>query len=955
LEEQPLSALFPSYTQDTRLLQLSTPLGPDKLLVECVQAEEALSGNYALNVSLLSLDAAIALKSLLGQPVLLELLTAIPALSRRAFHGHVTAIQMLGANGGFARYTITIAPWTAFLAIGRDSRMFQHKTVCDILDAVFSGYRHQGRLQPAWRYDLSGRDDYPVRSLTCQYQESDFAFVSRLLHEEGLFYYFEHNADEASPAFGSHTLVIADHNGSFKPNAQPAVRFTQHGAVMREDSIDRWRYVVRPVVEDVSMRSWDYRGHHAFPVQAGTARANAASLATVDAPGAYAYPTLGHGQRIASNQLQAHQVRRETHSGAGTVRTLSPGTTIQLHGQPQLDKADSDDGRTFTIVRVQHVAYNNLSAELKTDVMQALGPSPLEARPDSAARPMYRNQFDAIPARQPYRSSDADGHGVLLHPRPTMHGQQTAIVVGPPGAVTHTDRDHRIKVQFHWQRNSAATDKSHSGLDHPAPDGQTGAPADDRSGTWVRVASTLAPLAGSNWGAVAVPRVGSEVLVDFIDGNIDRPVVIGSLYNGKGRPDMQGAAGAGVAPGNTPPWFPGAQGAHAHAAVLSGIKTQAMGNSQTGGGAYNQLVFDDSPGQARVSLQHHATAHAGTAELNLGALRHQSDNQRLAVTGLGAELKTGHSLAARAAKGMLLSADARTTSGAQMDAREAQAQIAQAHALQLALARTAQQHHAVVKGGSADPEALRSIAAQKRSHDVLESDEALGFIDAQLQLSSPAGIVASTPADAVFAAGATTALTAGHDINLVAQANACHLVKDGISLFANGNVEAGDKPVQETGIKLHAASGKTSSQSQAGATRLTADKAVTVASVSGSVNVAAKNHVLLTAQGAGIRLEGSNITLHALGKVDFKASVKELAGPADGSIVQKTLPQAKQIFNEAFVVVDEETGQPLPFVRYRLVASGGATVEGLTDAQGRTQRLFTKQSEQLTIHLLKEE
>jgi type VI secretion system secreted protein VgrG len=526
-------------------------------------------------------------------------------------------------------------------------------------------------------------------------------------------------------------------------------------------------------------------------------------------------------------------------------------------------------------VRIQHLAYNNLSAELKTTVMEALGHSPLATAPDSASRPLYRNQIEAIPARQPYRNSDADGHGLRLHPRPTIHGQQTAIVVGPPGAVVHTDRDHRIKVQFHWQRNASGSDKSHSRLDHPVPEGQTGAPADDRAGTWVRVATTLAPMAGSNWGAVAVPRVGSEVLIDFIDGNIDRPVVIGTLYNGKGDLD------AGASKGNAPAWFPGARGPHAHAAVLSGIKTQAMATSQTGRGAYNQLVFDDSPGQSRVSLQHHATAHTGTAELNLGALRHQTDNQRLAVTGLGAELKTEHSLAIRAGKGMLLSADARTLASAQMDAREAQAQIEQSHTLQVRLAQTAQQHNAVSKNGNAEPEALPAIAAQQRSRDALERNDAPGFTAAQLQLSSPAGIVATTPTDALFAARATTALTAGQAIDFIAQGNACHLVKDGITVFTEGKGDA------EGGVRLHAASGKASSQSQAGATRLTADKTVTVASVSKSVNVTAKSHVLLTAQGAGIKLEGGNITLHAPGKIDFKATLKELAGPADGSVLQK--------------------------------------------------------------------
>src|SRR5439155_12750537 len=132
-------------------------------------------------------------------------------------------------------------------------------------------------------------------------------------------------------------------------------------------------------------------------------------------------------------------------------------------------------------------------------------------------RPVYRNRIDAIKSSVPYRPSRLDGHGNLLHPRPVVQGQQTAIVVGPDGSPIHTDRDHRIKVQFHWQRG----DNSHSRLDHPSPDGHAGAPADDRAGIWVRVATPLAPVAGANWGSHALPRVGQEVLIDFLEGNID--------------------------------------------------------------------------------------------------------------------------------------------------------------------------------------------------------------------------------------------------------------------------------------------------------------------------------------------------------------------------------------------------------------------------------------------------
>ncbi|WP_254504554.1 type VI secretion system Vgr family protein, partial [Duganella vulcania] len=270
-------ALLDSLTQDNRVLRLTTPLGPETLVAECLRGEEALSQPYRLTVTALSSDAAIPLKSLLGQPVLLELMTAASRDRLRPFHGHVTALRMLGADGGLARYELTIGPWYAFLAAGRDSRVFQDRTVFDILDAVFGGWQDPGKLVPQWRYDIADRALYPKRSLTCQYQESSLAFAERLMREEGLFYYFEHSGDAASPGLGGHTMVIADHNGSFQPNAQATVRFTQPGAVMKEDVIDRWRSALRWTAGGVELASWDYRGNGTRPVAIRCVRCSASA------------------------------------------------------------------------------------------------------------------------------------------------------------------------------------------------------------------------------------------------------------------------------------------------------------------------------------------------------------------------------------------------------------------------------------------------------------------------------------------------------------------------------------------------------------------------------------------------------------------------------------------------------------------------------------------------------
>lgn len=776
-----LQSLIGAFTQETRLLQLTTPLGRHRLMAECVRGEEGISQGFRFDISALSTDAGIALKSLIGQPTLLQLLTVTSRDALRPFHGHITSVEMNGSNGGMARYRLTIEPWLAFLVHGRDSRIFQDMSVFDILDAVFAAWQGKGRLMPAWRYDIAERAIYPIRSLTTQYQESDLVFVERLMREEGLFHYFEHSGDPDSPSLGSHTMVIADHNGSFKPNVHASINFTQSSAVMKQDGLDRWRTEFRQQADAVDIESWDYRALDSRPSSAAgdNGGKDAVPLVTRESMGAYAFETREQGQRMADNLLQAVAAREEVHIAAGTARTLSPGTTFAVHGQAEHDRCANDDERTFVVVRAIHLMHNNLSAELKAESLRRLPQGTLASLIDSeqasslhavgteiGERPLYRIRIDAIPSSIPYRSSRFDENGALYFPRPTVQGQQSAIVVGPAGSVIHTDRDHRIKVQFHWPRGA----QSHSRLAHPSPDGHTGAPGDDTAGTWVRV---VTPVTGANWGSNALPRVGQEVLIDFLGGDIDRPVVIGGLYNGKGQQDAQNnqvAVGAGAATGNAPAWFPGESGAHAHPATLSGFKTQAMSASQSGTGAYSQLVFDDSPGQSRVVLQRHAEPHKGTDELNLGQLRLQTDNQRLAPAGFGAELKTEHSNALRAGQGMLLSSNGRAAGvGGQMDSREAAAQIDQSSELQADLASTAQKHNAILKDSGVQAaqasDKLPAIEKMKASAKVIEGSssgagaggaggagKAVAYSEAQIQVSSPAGIAAATAASAIFSA-----------------------------------------------------------------------------------------------------------------------------------------------------------------------------------------------------------
>ena len=381
-----------------------------------------------------------------------------------------------------------------------------------------------------------------------------------------------------------------------------------------------------------------------------------------------------------------------------------------------------------------------------------------------------------------------------------------------------------------------------------------------------------------------------------------------------------------------------------------------MQASQTGTGAYSELVLDDSPGQSRVSLQRRAAAHKAVTEINLGHLRHQTDNQRLQAVGHGAELITEQSVSLRAGQGMLLSAEARSTAdSAQLDSREAHAQITASTQLQESLGSAAQKHNAKLKDkdGKDEPEPakLLPIAQMAHSAEVIAAvdsgataasgkvasgglGEATAYGAAHLQLSSPSGIVATTPASSIYSAGKTSSIVAGHDINLASQGNSLHGVAGGISLFTYGKATSSAKPNTETGIALHAASGKASVQSQADQVKLTADKLVTFASTTKAINVAAKEHVQLTAQGASLRLEGGNIMLHGPGAITFKASMKELAGPQKATPALPRLPKAGDIHNFIELNYRWDDMQPMVGAPYKLLFDDGTSVEGKLDANG---------------------
>ncbi len=894
------------WRQTDRILTVTTPAGADTLLAETVRIDEALGpvaghAGYRIDLTVLAANAHQSLTALLGQPARVDLQTSLSRSSLRPFHGHITQIARLGANGGFARYRLIIEPWLAVLGHNQDNYLFQDKSVIEIVDELLGDWKAKAKLVPEWRWLLADPAAYPKRGITVQYRESDLAFLQRLLAEEGLFFWFEHQ-NGAGDSLGSHTLVIADHNGAFTGNAQPQVRFTQAGATLAEDSLDRWHGLRQIDSAESNASSWDYRSLSTRP-QGAASSIDSGTIPKAVAwhdPGQYAWQSSAHGERMLGNQRQALDARLKQYRAEGTLRTAAPGTTFTLAEHPE-HELDAPEERKFLISAVVHRARNNL-AETLADAMPQNPAASAVDRPETGKTPdLYRCELTAIRARIAWRPA-ASG---WLAQRPNGNGTLTGIVVGS-GTPTHTDRDLRVRVQFPWQRGAEAGSRS------AHPTGADNAPANQSLGVWLRV---MTPVAGANWGGHLTPRPGQEVLVGFQNGNIDRPLVIGTVYNGSGTSDAQGnqVAGASMqASANAPAFFAGQEAAaHTHNASLSGLKSQQLDASRSGQGGYNQLVFDDTPGESRIEL----ASSEYRSGLQLGHLKQQSDNARLADRGHGAELATQGAAALRAGNGLLLSADARpNASGHHLDSREPIAQSETAQELSQSLADVAGKQNAALKGDPAAAElpavdALKQAistlgasatqsAGQAGSGEIKATLGGAGRVAAwsapRLQYAAPAGIAQLTPQNHILVAGKNLSIASSQDSNLIAQGKQSLAVKDGIALFTVGKAKGKSKPNSETGIHLHAASGSVSLQSQSGKTTAAADKKVTIASTTGSLNASAKQKILATAQGAYLKIEGGNIEVHAPGKVEFKASQKNLTGPKSTSS-SASLPKAGEL------------------------------------------------------------
>ncbi|MDN0083414.1 type VI secretion system Vgr family protein [Crenobacter sp. SG2305] len=911
-----LASFAAAFTQDTRLLTLALGDGrrwADALLPQTLTGEEALSDSYRYQLTCLSPDADLALKELLGQPVRLTVQDADGTQVARC--GVVSSAQALGSDGGFAKYGLTIEPPLALLRHRRTSRVFQDLSVPDIVQQVLAEHQaaNPGFAQVQhWQFPLSG--EASLRSYCLQYRESDYDFIVRLLHEEGYHWHFVHQGDEGTTP--SVTLVVSDDPYRLPAAPLERVRFHRSDATEAEDGLTDWRGSRQIVPGRVSLASFDYQpvstqhsGDASRVEQGDGGHALQASLEDYDPQGLYYAGDTEQLGRYAQLRQQAHDAQAKSFDGAGSVRGLLAGAWFRLDGHPAHD-ADPAEQREFVVTRQTFTASNNLPGELTRQLRAAA--------PGLFAQDSTQGQDDAPPT--PFQTRfQAQRRGLPLPPayahstqaKPTSRGVQTATVVGPADAEVHTDQHGRIKVQFHWQRPD----------EHPT----IGANLDDKSSCWLRVAM---PSAGAGWGHQFIPRIGQEVLVDFIEGDIDRPVITGVLYNGSHPPPA--FSGAGSLPANK---------------TLSGIKSK-----EHRGGQYNELLFDDTPGEVRAKL----SSEAGKTQLNQGFLIHPRSDGQGQPRGDGFELRTDQHGAIRAAHGLLLSTEAQPSAGGKQLARDhAQSQLDAALSLSQSLADTATAQLAdTMETGPEQIQADNSKGAKKTDGHLQHHAAALKAWEAGnntdkdaktaqeqagqqplLVLSAPAGIASVTEQSQTVAAGTNLDLIAQRDTNQTSGRRWIHNVGQHLSLFVAGVKDA-------ISLKLIAAKGKVQVQAQSDSVEVTADKDVNLTAIKGQQLFNGKKEILLTCGGAYVRIKDGKIELHAPGKISFKGGSHDWSGGTSSVFEFPLLPGAKQ-YDEGLLLKYPDTGQPLKNRKYIIQLESGRKLTGTTDSEGKTQRVIT--------------
>jgi len=494
--------------QSNRSLEIQTPLGENVLGLRSILVREHLGRPFVIEAQMSSDDPDIKFDAIVGQPVVIRL--DLGDGERRFYHAFVSRFVLTGSSDQFAHYRAELVPWLWVMTRSADCRIFQEMTVPEIVQSVF-------RDRGAKDFESRVIETYPTLTNCVQYRETDFNFVSRLLEQEGISYFFKHDEEKAS-------LILVDTMEAYEPvEGHETFRFTPvSGAERQMETVVQWSVEQEVQPTQYSISDFNYLKPKAEMLKLSQVdKLHAINDRQVfDYPGEYVEPAVG--ERLARTRLEEIQTSAEVIRGETTFFGLSAGNTFTLTEHPR-----KDQNRKYLITSI--------------NLFWDAGEFSTQADPV----PETHCQFTAIPATQFFRPA-------RVTPKPLIQGPQSAIVVGPAGEEIHTDEHGRVKVHFFWNRESKG---------------------DDKSSAWVRVAQAWA---GKKWGAFYLPRIGHEVLVEFMEGDPDRPIILGSVYNADNKPPYD-------LPANK-------------------TKSTLKSLSSKGGDGYNEMRFEDMKGCEEIFI-----------------------------------------------------------------------------------------------------------------------------------------------------------------------------------------------------------------------------------------------------------------------------------------------------------------------------------------------------------------
>ncbi|MBP1499052.1 type VI secretion system tip protein VgrG [Acinetobacter nosocomialis] len=826
-------------------IQFTSPILNDQVFLQRIDGVHALNDGLKAELLCLSTNATIQLKSFIGSQAAVDIVTERGELTRVT--GIITHAQQGQSDGSLTLYKLTLEDPTALWKYRRNSRVFMNKSVVEIWEILFKEWQVKNPLFAAsLSLDLSGlTQTYDVRPFVMQHNESDWDFLTRLLRSEGINWLIDeaqHIVPSTDTSIQAQKLRLIDANSQYQPLDRKTIRYHRSSAVEQYDSmtrltaerslqpnvmhIQRWQAEILEQEEGVgSVQSKHQHSEQYDNATLGLEQAwNYAPAWTGDLKGEDGVTKSGNQQveRLNQNLNNYYDAQSKRFIAQTTVRDAYVGYYFELNEHPEIDQHESSD-KSFLIVSKNFFNQNNLPKDLNDQINGLLAKSNWSIQNPENSDERQANQLILqrrhIPTTPAY---NPQSHRPVTHP-------QRAKVVGPEGEEIYVDEWGRIKVRFLFTRSD---DHSH--------DGGAGANNNDTDSAWIDV---LTPWAGEGYGARFLPRVGEIVVIDFFNGDIDRPFVMGRIHEAQRQPTKFDNKGK----------LPDTK-------KLSGIRSK-----EVSGGGFGQLRFDDTPGQISTQLQ---SSH-GASQLNLGKLSHPKDKAESEDRGEGFELRTDQWGALRAGQGLLVSTHKQDNAkGEHLDAEVAKKQL---------------------EGSQTNSKALSDIAKNQKT-DEIESIEKLKDFASQIQqqiakfekalllLSSPDGIALSTSEDIHISADAQINQIAGDSINISTQKNVIAHAQNRLSLFA-----------AQSGLKAVAAQGKVEIQAQSDALDVLANKGITISSTEDRIEISSPKEIVITGASSQITLNGSGIFPKTGGKFQVNAGQHVFQGGASAS-VQSSLP-----------------------------------------------------------------